>query len=137
MIILAVISVGLIGILWITNEYGRFKNEKKLLKEEYVSSQKNLIRNETQNVIDYIAFKNSQVEEHVRQLRNTGVIASSQYTDDLINQIKNEVLARIETIHFGDEGYIFAGQWDGLSLSGPAKGRNMIDVTDVNGVKIV
>ena len=137
MIILAVISVGLIGILWITNEYGRFKNEKKLLKEEYISSQKNLIRNETQNVIDYIAFKNSQVEEHIMRLRNAGVIASTRYTDDLVYQIKNEVLARIETIHFGDEGYIFAGQWDGLSLSGPAKGRNMIDVTDANGVKIV
>jgi signal transduction histidine kinase len=55
----------------------------------------------------------------------------------LIHQIKSEVLARIETIRFGDDGYIFAGQWDGLSLSGPAKGRNMIDVTDANGIKIV
>ena len=46
-------------------------------------------------------------------------------------------MARIETIRFGDGGYIFAGQWDGLSLLNPAKGRNMIDVTDANGVKIV
>ena len=137
MIILTVISVGLVGLFWVANEYERFKNEEKSLKEEYFASQKNLIKKETQNVIDYIAFKRSQVEDHVRQLHNVGLIASSRYTEDLINQIQSEVVARIETIHFGDDGYIFAGRWDGLSLSGPAKGRNMIDVTDANGVKIV
>jgi PAS domain S-box-containing protein len=137
MVILAIVSVGLVGYFWITNEYERFKKEKITLKEAYFASQKNLIKNETENVIDYIAFKKSQVTEKMRRLRNAGVIASAQHNDDLINQIKTEVLARIETIHFGDDGYIFAGRWDGLSLSGPAKGRNMIDVTDANGVKIV
>ena len=137
MMIMAFISVGLVGYFWITNEYERFKKEKITLKEEYLAAQKSLIKNETEKVIDYIAFKKSQVAERQRRLRSQGVTASAQYTDDLINQIKGEVLARIETIHFGDEGYIFAGQWDGLSLSGPAKGRDMIDVTDARGVKIV
>jgi len=137
MMILAFISVGLVGYFWITNEYERFKKEKITLKEEYLAAQKSLIKNETEKVIDYIAFKKSQVAERQKRLRSQGVTESAQYTDDLINQIKGEVLARIETIHFGDKGYIFAGQWDGLSLSGPAKGRNMIDVTDASGVKIV
>jgi PAS domain S-box-containing protein len=137
MMIMAFISVGLVGYFWITNEYERFKKEKITLKEEYLAAQKSLIKNETEKVIDYIAFKKSQVAERQRRLRSQGVTASAQYNDDLINQIKGEVLARIETIHFGDEGYIFAGQWDGLSLSGPAKGRDMIDVTDARGVKIV
>ena len=137
MMIMAFISVGLVGYFWITNEYERFKKEKITLKEEYLAAQKSLIKNETEKVIDYIAFKKSQVAERQRRLRSQGVTASAQYTDDLINQIKGEVLSRIETIHFGDEGYIFAGQWDGLSLSGPAKGRDMIDVTDARGVKIV
>ena len=137
MVILAVISIGLVGYFWITNEYERFQKEKIALKEKYFTSQKNLIKNETENVIDYIAFKKSQVEERIKGLQRAGVIPSAQYRDDLIDQIKSEILARIETIHFGDGGYIFAGRWDGLSLSQPAKGRNMIDVTDANGVKIV
>lgn len=137
MILLVVISVGLVGYFWITDEYERFQKEKIALKEEYFASQKTLIKNQTENVIDYIAFKKSQVEERIKALRRAGVISSARYADDLFNQIKSEVLARIETIHFGDEGYIFAGRWDGLSLSGPAKGRNMIDVKDANGVKIV
>ena len=65
------------------------------------------------------------------------MIGTGEYLDDVINDIQQEVLARIEKIAFGHEGYIFAGQWDGLSLTVPAKGKNMIDVTDVNGVKIV
>ena len=64
-------------------------------------------------------------------------IGTGEYLDDVVNDIQQEVLARIENITFGDDGYIFAGRWDGLSLSGPAKSRNMIDITDVNGVKIV
>jgi hypothetical protein len=104
MMIMAFISVGLVGYFWITNEYERFKKEKITLKEEYLAAQKSLIKNETEKVIDYIAFKKSQVAERQRRLRSQGVTASAQYTDDLINQIKGEVLARIETIHFGDEG---------------------------------
>jgi two-component system cell cycle sensor histidine kinase/response regulator CckA len=65
------------------------------------------------------------------------LIGTGEYLDDVVNDIQQEVLARIENITFGDDGYIFAGQWDGLSLINPAKGRNMIDVADVNGVKIV
>ena len=65
------------------------------------------------------------------------LIGTGEYLDDVVDDIQQEVLARIENITFGDDGYIFAGQWDGLSLAGPAKGRNMIDITDVNGVKIV
>jgi len=125
MVVLAFVSVGLVGYFWITNEYERFKREKVALTEEYFAAQKALIKNETEKVIDYIAFKKSQAVNRLQRLRKAGVIESAQYTEQLDNQIKREVLALIETISFGDEGYIFAGQYDGLSLSGPAKGRNM------------
>ena len=64
-------------------------------------------------------------------------IGTGEYLDDVEQDIKSEVLDWISKINFGNEGYIFAGQWDGLSLSGPARGRNMYDVTDDTGVKIV
>jgi two-component system cell cycle sensor histidine kinase/response regulator CckA len=259
MVILAFISVGLVGYSRIINEYERFKNEEATLREEYVKTQENLIKNETDKVIDYIEYKKSQAEERLKQLiknrteeayqialnlyrenkdamdsfnlekvikdalrpirynnqsgyyfitRLDGVeilfadrpelenqnlidlrnfegkfvirdmikiieksgegfyrytwtkpneigkdfpkiayithfepfnwlIGTGQYLDDVVSDIQQEVLARIEKINFGEDGYIFAGRWDGLSLSGPAKGRNMIDITDVNGVEIV
>lgn len=64
------------------------------------------------------------------------LIGTGEYLDEVVNDIQQEVLARIENITFGDDGYIFAVQWDGLSLVAPQKGKNMIDLTDANGVKI-
>ena len=65
------------------------------------------------------------------------VIGTGEYFEDLDADIKEEVLDRIEAVRFGKDGYVFAGQYDGLSLSGPAKGKNMLEVTDSQGVKIV
>ena len=65
------------------------------------------------------------------------VIGTGEYLDDVEHDIQQEVIRFIEQIRYEKGGYIFAGKWDGVSLSGPAKGRNMYDVTDNNGLKIV
>ncbi len=256
MVTLTLISVGLVGYFWIKNEHERFKKEEVTLREEYLASQKNLIKNETEKVLDYIEHEKSQalirLKQHIKKdakdayavaanlyIQNKGsmpdaqikkiikdalrplkcshdksycfviradgspilssglsqtetfdpyeiktnelfrdmlnalgssregfynssrpnpdktgdpilmvayivyfepfdwLIGTGEYFGDMVADLKKEVLARIEKISFGDKGYIFAGQWDGLSLSGPAKGQNMIDITDVNGIKIV
>ncbi len=65
------------------------------------------------------------------------LIGTGEYLDDVVNDIQQEVLARIENITFGEDGYIFAVQWNGLSLVDPQKGKNLIDLVDANGVKII
>lgn len=65
------------------------------------------------------------------------VIGTGIYLDTALAKTKAAVLERVATSTAGVGNYLFAGQWDGLSLVGPAKGQNMFDVTDVNGVKIV
>ncbi len=64
-------------------------------------------------------------------------IGTGEYLVDVEQEIQKEVIKRIETMKFSKTGYVFAGTIEGLSLSGPAKGKNMIAVTDVNGIKIV
>ena len=64
-------------------------------------------------------------------------IGAGEYLQDTEAEVKAEVLERIEKMHFGGGEYVFAGQWDGLSLTYPSKGSNMLGVTDANGVKIV
>lgn len=56
---------------------------------------------------------------------------------DVERKLQAEALAWLEQKSVGEGNYIFAGQWDGMSLSGPAVGQNMLGVTDPNGVKIV
>jgi two-component system cell cycle sensor histidine kinase/response regulator CckA len=259
MVILAVVSVAIVGGLWIVNEYDKFKKEEITLREEYIDAQKTLIKHESNQVIDYIQFKISQAETRLKQIisnrtheaydiavnlynqhratknpadlkkiikdalrpirynnqrgyyfitrldgveilfadrpemegknlidmqdtqgkfvirdmialaresgegfyryawtkpQQTGkdfpkiafikhfepfdwLIGTGEYLDDVVADIQQEVLARIENISFGEDGYIFAVQWDGLSLVEPQKGKNMIDLVDANGVEIV
>jgi len=65
------------------------------------------------------------------------VIGTGIYLDTALDKTKAAVLERVATSTAGVGNYLFAGQWDGLSLVGPAQSQNMIDITDVNGVKIV
>ncbi len=64
-------------------------------------------------------------------------IGAGEYLDDFEATVKDDVLRLIRSTVYGRGGYIFAGTWDGVALSGPAAGKNMINITDANGVKIV
>jgi len=64
-------------------------------------------------------------------------IGAGEYLDDTEAEVKGEVLERIEKMRFGGGEYVFVGQWDGVVLTYPAKGRNMLEQVDANGLKIV
>lgn len=64
-------------------------------------------------------------------------IGTGEYMTDMEADIQSEVLARLGNLRFGEEGYLFAGTWEGISLLGPATGQNMIGISDFNGLKIV
>jgi len=67
------------------------------------------------------------------------VIGTGMYLDDMEKQIKDNALEWLEQIRWGKEkkNYLFAGQWDGVSLTGSTKGKNILKITDPNGVHIV
>lgn len=65
------------------------------------------------------------------------VIGNGKYLDEEESVIKKEILSRIESITYGEAGYIFAGNFEGITLAGPAKGKNMLGSKDPNGVYIV
>ena len=65
------------------------------------------------------------------------VIGNGKYIVEEEEKIKSEVLAYLDQFTFGENGYIFAATFDGLSLTGPFKGKNTYDIQDANGTKIV
>ncbi len=250
----------ILGSLWVAGEYDRFQQESEALKSQFIAEQKDLLKREIDNVVEFIEFKKSQSVKHLkRDIRNRtyeawqiamsiyernrgskrqteikemvkdalrpiryndgrgyffavsmdGVkqlypvmpelegqnlidlqdsretyaireeielihqsgegfiiddwpklnqdpnqvypkisfvksikplnwyIGTGDYFDDVDKTTQAEILDWIKSIRIGKDEYVFAGQWDGLSLSGPAVGKNMIDITDVSGVKIV
>ncbi|MEG3618111.1 cache domain-containing protein [Magnetovibrio sp. PR-2] len=75
---------------------------------------------------------------HIRHIKSFDwIVGVGKLVSDIKRVTKAELQGRIETSTAGVGNYLFAGQYDGISLAGPAKGKNMIDITDVNGKKIV
>ncbi len=76
----------------------------------------------------------------IRLLPTLGwIIGTGMYLDDMEELTKIRAIEWIEQIRWGKEkkNYIFAGQWDGVSLTGPTKRKTMLAITDPNGVRIV
>jgi len=65
------------------------------------------------------------------------IIGNGMYVEDEKEIIKNEILEWIEKTHPRIDNYIFTGTWDGLSLTGPAKGKNMYNLVAPDGMKVV
>ncbi|NWH04643.1 cache domain-containing protein [Desulfobacter latus] len=68
-------------------------------------------------------------------------IGTGEYLDDVESDIKKEILTRISKIRFGKDGYIFVVGFDGVTLMNATQpdiiGKNIWDMTDPNGVKVI
>jgi PAS domain S-box-containing protein len=68
-------------------------------------------------------------------------IGSKEYRIDFVQDIRNEILARIGKIRFGDDGYIFVFHYDGTALMHDLQkeliGQKLLDLQDINGVKVI
>ncbi len=68
-------------------------------------------------------------------------IGTGEYLDDVAAEIQDEVLERIATLWFEEDGYFFGSTFDGMPLFTNGKitrGSGSIrDLTDPNGVKII
>ncbi|MDH3393630.1 MAG: cache domain-containing protein, partial [Desulfobulbaceae bacterium] len=68
------------------------------------------------------------------------VIGTGEYTSDIEQEIQQEFLARLNSIPYGNKGYIFTHTYDGVCLSHADKsniGVNRWDYQDDNGSKVV
>ncbi len=64
-------------------------------------------------------------------------IGTGEYLDDTEHDLQKEALDWIRKIRYDGNGYLFAGNWEGMSLSGPGAGKNVLGFIDPNGVRIV
>ena len=65
------------------------------------------------------------------------LIGTGEYLEDTEGDLQREALDWIRRIRYDGDAYVFAGDWSGVALSGPGTGKNMLAVSDPNGVMIV
>ncbi|OHB26600.1 MAG: hypothetical protein A2X84_10925 [Desulfuromonadaceae bacterium GWC2_58_13] len=75
---------------------------------------------------------------YVRYLKQLDCfIGTGEYLEDFTEGLKQEVSDRLNAIQFSGDLSIFGGDFNGMVVFGPLANRNMIDVTDRNGIKVV
>ncbi len=75
---------------------------------------------------------------YVKRFEPAGwIIGAGVNLDEWEKSAKEQIIAGLSSVIFNKEGYLFAGTYEGVSLLGPAKGKNMINQTDLDGKYIV
>jgi two-component system, cell cycle sensor histidine kinase and response regulator CckA len=114
------------------NEYSRFSKESEIIREDYIKERKIRIKTEVNQGIAIIR----SVIEYQKDFPG-GIMSAFKDEEDALRKIQSRVVALLEQIESPDVGYLFGATWEGISIMGVAQGRNMYEVTDVNGLKIV
>ena len=147
MIGIAVLSVGLVGSLWIFQEYSKFETESRQLKEDYVANQKASVKQEVDRVVDYIEYQHSTTVDTLKKEIKNQVDLAYAVADNIYNQyrgsrseqdIKGMIKEALRPIRFFDgRGYFFILDLQGnnvlLPLSPQLEGHYLWDLQDSKG----
>lgn len=151
MMFIAFLSIGLFSFLWTSDQYADFKTEVRQLREDYIASQKNLLKFQVENVADYIRYMKNQTEKRLKlsikeRVYEAHQIASGIYlqnrdlkSDDEIKKMIKDALRPIR-FHSG-RGYFFAVSMDGVEQLYPVRaeleGQNLMGLQDAKGHLII
>lgn len=151
MITTAVVSILLLGLVFIHHAYEHFNEESRKLRDNFIESQKSVIKNEVEKVIDYIDYMKSKQKEGLKDDLKSRIdqaydIANNIYNENKgvrdLEEIEKMVKDALRPIRYNDgRGYYFATRLDGveqLFVDRPEmEGKNLLDVRDTNGKYVI
>lgn len=115
-------SILIVGFLWIGSLYEDFRKDLDKFKEFYIEEKKIILKNEVENIVDYIKYemlKTSKKDTHLSK-------------EELKRVVLNETLDRVAELRFDKGGYFFIFNPDGTSLVFDGKRQN-IDTKNIDG----
>ncbi|HOW50711.1 MAG TPA: cache domain-containing protein [bacterium] len=98
-------------------DYQGFKNDIERIRHESLESRKEQIKNEVQRIVRFIEF-------------------GQHYHPDCGGEVKEEMANWANSVSFGNGGYIFILREDGMVLSGPDRGTDLLQSGYPEGVKV-
>ncbi len=141
----------LLGFIWIYFEYNAIQSDFEAFREAYIAGQKQLIKKEVDNVLDYIVYSRSLTEKRVREdikkrVEEAYAIAQGLYlhNKDRMDKSTLESVVReaLRPIRYnGGRGYFFATGLDGveqLFADRPEQeGKNLSELRDTRGKYVI
>ncbi|MFH1981403.1 MAG: cache domain-containing protein [Pseudomonadota bacterium] len=151
MVIIASVMFSLLLLVWVVNEYYAFSSATKSLKEEYEYAQKTMLKQEVNNVVNYIDYMKDQTERRLKSELKNRVnealdIARNIYQENIdskpLSEIEKMVKDALRPIRFLEgRGYYFAFSVDGIETlfadRPEMEGKNMLPVQGAKGEFVV
>ena len=110
----------------------------------YIKEMIRLCREQGEGYVTYCISKpgssdwNHPKIAYVRYLKELDCfIGTGEYLNDFTAETQKAVADRLNSLQHSGDLTIFGGTMNGISLFGPARGKNLLDVVDNNGVKVV
>lgn len=115
----------------ILQERDRFRKQSETFAREYSTSQKQLLSFMVGNAIDFMKFKQSQIEQRIREELKTRIDEACRIAERLYSanhgqmsdaEIQRQILLTLESLRFnGGRGYYFVYSLDGRELLSSAQ----------------
>ena len=149
--LLVFFSTGLLGSLWIAQEYSSFNRHAKEMRVTELEKCKEKLKLQVEDVTNFIAFKRSQVEERgQKNIKNrvyeAHAIAShiheTYQKEKSLEQLKKMVKEALRPIRFNQgKGYYFATSLDGVeqlfAVKPELEGINILNTQDRHGAYVI
>lgn len=124
--VLMFLLVILVTIFVFYGEYNDFDKDAKVIKKEYIKTQKDTIQFDTKRVLKFINYMYDKRDPHVDE-----------------EVVKKQIIDSVEQLYGRQDGtgYIFIYDYNGVVISDPIQrqniGKNLYNIEDVNGVKVI
>src|SRR3989339_332124 len=151
MLLVTFISFAVLYLLWIQNEYTAFKEDSAAIKDKFVEKEKERVKSEVQNVLEYVRYMRHQTGKRLRmsiqdRVDEACAVAMNIHAENKDSksgdEIKKMIRDALRPIRFSrSRGYYFAFNMDGteeLFADRPEmEGKNMLEVRGARGEFVV
>ncbi|MBU2552575.1 MAG: cache domain-containing protein [Proteobacteria bacterium] len=151
LVVIASLSIGLLGSLMIHGEYAGFSAETEALKREYLGHQKAFLKTQVEDTLGYIQYMEAQTEERLKasirdRVDEAHAIAANIYNQNKTilddEQIGKLIRDALRPIRFNSgRGYYFIVGLDGTEVlfadRPEMEGRDMLPVQGARGEYVV
>ncbi|OKY73871.1 MAG: hypothetical protein BM485_16480 [Desulfobulbaceae bacterium DB1] len=151
MSLLVALSIGLLGGLWIFQEYSGFTRQADEMRAAMLAERKNNLIKKVADVAEFIGFKKSQTEDRVRANIKSRVYEAHALATHIHQtyrhtkttaELRDMIREALRALRFDNgQGYYFAASLDGteqLFVDRPElQGKNLLDMRDASGAYVI
>ncbi|MCK9474523.1 MAG: cache domain-containing protein [Candidatus Muirbacterium halophilum] len=148
-ILLFIVGTAVLSYFLTYNQYIGFDKEINQTKENFISDNKVYIKNNVENIIDYIYYKKNQKEEisrkkvrgHIYNLNSIIKTLDEKFQNKSLDEKRDFIIPFLRSYSFNDnKGYVFGIETNGNIIfnrnNTEFEGKNINNISDINVKKV-